>query len=224
MAERLGVIFDMDGVLVDSYQAHFASWRGMAAEHGQDMTEPQFQSVFGRTSREIVAHFWGDGLSEERIAAMDDRKEVIYRQIIRADFPEMDGAHELLAALRAAGFAVAIGSSGPPANIAVALERLGGAGAVDATVSGMEVTRGKPDPQVFLLAAGKLGVRPAGCAVVEDALAGLKAARSAGMAAIAITGTFASRELSPLADLVVDALGELNPERIETLIRSRRQP
>jgi len=219
-----GVIFDMDGVLVDSYRAHFESWRRMAAEHGLAMTEDQFASVFGRTSRDIVAHFWGQGLTDRQIAAMDDRKEAIYREIIGADFPEMDGAHELLADLRSAGFRLAIGSSGPPANIAVVLGRLGGPGVVDATVNGMEVTRGKPDPQVFLLAAGKLSLPPGSCAVVEDAVAGVQAARAAGMAAVAVTGTTPRGRLALLAGLVVDSLRELAPQRFEELIDSRRNP
>jgi beta-phosphoglucomutase len=214
----------MDGVLVDSYQAHFKSWRRMAAEHGIAMTEAQFATTFGRTSRDIIAHFWGvdsrgaPRLSDAEIAAMDQRKERIYRDMISVDFPAMDGARELLADLHRAGFALAIGSSGPSENVEAALTGLGQAQLFGATVNGMEVTRGKPDPQVFLLAAGKLAVPPANCAVVEDAPAGLRAARAAGMAAIALTGTASRDVLTPLADCVVDSLRELGPELIARLI------
>ena len=101
MSDR-AVIFDMDGVLVDSYQAHFESWRRMGAEHGIDMTEQEFATTFGRTSRDIIAHFWGQGrMSDEQIGAMDRRKEAIYRDLIRAGFPVMDGAIELIDALAA---------------------------------------------------------------------------------------------------------------------------
>ncbi len=215
------VIFDMDGVLVDSYRAHFLSWRQMAREHGLDMTEQQFAATFGRTSRQIIAHFWGEGLTDEQIRRMDDRKEAAYREILLANFPEMPGAVELLRSLRAAGFKVAIGSSGPPENVRLVRERLGLA-LFDAVVTGMEVTHGKPDPEVFLLAAGKLGISPARCAVVEDAVAGLQAARAAGMAAVAITGTADRETLAPLADRVVDSLTELSPESLARLIDSHR--
>lgn len=215
------VIFDMDGVLVDSYTPHFQSWRDMGRECGIEMTEAEFATTFGRTSREIIEHFWGAGLSDARIAEMDRHKEALYRTIIAKDFPEMDGAHELLAALHGAEFKLAVGSSGPPENVAVVKERLGIAGLFDATVTGMDVTRGKPDPQVFLMAAERLGVPPRRCAVVEDARAGLQAARAAGMSAIAITGTFQRDSLTDLADLVVDSLRELNARTVTELIDRR---
>lgn len=218
------VIFDMDGVLIDSYQPHFLSWRRMAAEHGIDMTEREFATTFGRTSRDIISHFWADAarLSDERIAAMDRRKEELYRQIIRAAFPAMDGARELVAALREAGFRLAIGSSGPPENVRVALDGLGQAALFDATVNGMDVSRGKPDPQVFLIAAKKLGVPPTRCAVVEDAPAGLKAAQAAGMTAIALTGTASRAVLTPLANRVFDSLRELSPTVMAELIDGKK--
>lgn len=215
------VIFDMDGVLVDSYRAHFESWRQMGAEHGIDMTEREFATTFGRTSRDIIAHFWGDDrrLGDEQIVAMDRRKEELYRRIIATDFPAMDGAVELIDNLRAAGFDLAVGSSGPPENVAAALAGLGRADRFAVTVNGMEVTRGKPDPQVFLLAAKKLNVPPTRCAVVEDAPAGLRAARAAGMAAIALTGTATREALAPLADRVVDSLRELNATDIAAMLK-----
>ncbi len=216
--DQLAVIFDMDGVLVDSYRAHLESWRMMAREYGVEMTDRQFAVTFGRTSRDIIAHFWGDGLAEDRIAEMDGRKETLYRRIIAADFPEMDGARDLVATLHADGFRLAVGSSGPPENVRVAIDGLGLPECFDAAVTGMDVTRGKPDPQVFLLAAGKLGIDPSCCAVVEDAPAGIEAARRAGMVAIAITGT-APREKLADADLIVDSLAELSPAAIADLIQ-----
>ncbi len=217
--EALGVIFDMDGVLVDSYRAHFESWLAMARECGFEFTEEQFARTFGRTSRDIIAHFWGEGLSDERMAEMDDHKEALYREAIAAHFPAMDGARELVGALRAAGFRLAVGSSGPPENVAVAVEGLDMGDCFQATVSGMDVTHGKPHPEVFLKAAEKLGVPPERCAVIEDAPAGIEAARRAGMAAIAITGTASRERLAEKAHRVVESLRQLTPEAIAELIR-----
>src|SRR5262245_16268208 len=108
-----GVIFDVDGVLIDSYLPHQRSWTGVAREHGLIMTPEQFVATFGRTSREIIAQFWGEGLDDGAVRAIDDRKEALYREIIRKDFPAMDGAVELVRALEGAGFRLAVGSSGP---------------------------------------------------------------------------------------------------------------
>lgn len=215
------VIFDVDGVLVDSYQAHLRSWVLMAREHGRVLTEEKFATTFGQTSREIIARFWGPELDDLAREALDARKEAIYRDLVQAEFPAMDGAVELVDALAAAGFRLAVGSSGPPENIELALERLGRRSAFQAMVTGRDVTRGKPDPQVFQLAAGRLRVPAAACVVVEDAPVGIAAARAAGMASVALTGTAPAERLCE-ADLVVASLRELGPERMADLLARRR--
>jgi len=218
--QQLAVIFDMDGVLVDSYQAHFESWRGVYHELGIEYSEAAFAADFGRTSRDILRRKFGDALSDQRVRELDDRKEALYRDVIRQNFPAMDGAAELVDALAADGFRLAIGSSGPPENVALVQAKFTGGRRIDAVVTGADVTRGKPDPQVFLIAAERLGVPPASCAVVEDAAHGITAAQRAGMTAIALTGTLQRKELSD-ADAVVDSLRQLSPERIRALIESR---
>jgi len=217
-----GVIFDMDGVLVDSYQPHLKSWQELARRHGLEMTEEQFAATFGRTSREIIRQLWGNQVAEGNVAAMDAEKESLYRDVLRADFPEMDGAEELIAALASAGFALAIGSSGPPENVEVVMERLPSSERFAATVHGREVSHGKPHPEVFLKAAEKLGVPANRCTVIEDAVPGVQAARSAEMACVALTGTTTREELSGAgADLVVDSLRQLTPERIAAILDAR---
>ena len=214
---QLSVIFDMDGVLVDSYHAHYKSWVAMAEREGFTFTEEQFAPTFGRTSREIIAHFWGSGLSNDRIAEMDAAKEEAFRRIIEDDFPAMPGARELIESLFDDAFALAVGSSGPPENVAMVLDKLGVRDRFQAVVTGMDVAHGKPDPQVFLLAAERLSTVPAACAVVEDAPAGVAAARAAGMKAIGLVSTGRTPEELREADLVVQRLSELNPARIRGL-------
>ncbi len=222
MSSDLAVIFDMDGVLVDSYLAHFESWRSLGAEYGRTITEEDFAQQFGRTSREIVAAYWGeDAFSDEQIAAMDQRKEAAFREIIARDFPAMPGAKQLLKSLHEAGFRLAVGSSGPPENIEMVLDRLGCRRLFSAVVTGADVQRGKPDPQVFLLAAERLGVAPQRCAVVEDAPAGVSAANRAAMASIGFASTGRRPEELSHARLVVTSLGELSPQRIARLIDGR---
>jgi beta-phosphoglucomutase len=221
---REAVIFDMDGVLVDTYHAHFRSWLAMAEAEGLSFTEAQFAPTFGRTSREIIAAFWGDGRYDDAaIAALDAQKEAAFRDLVAADFPAMPGARELLRSLRAAGFALAVGSSGPPENVELALDRLGCGELFGAVVTGRDVVRGKPDPQVFLLAAERLGVAPSRCAVVEDAPPGIAAARAAGMCSIGLASTGRTRDELAAARLVVGALAELNPARVRALIAEQRK-
>ncbi len=216
----LAVIFDMDGVLIDSYQAHFQSWQAMAAEAGLTLTLEQFGITFGRTSREIIAALWQDRrLSEEDVLALDNRKEALFRQILERDFPAMPGVRELLQEIHDAGLALAVGSSGPPENVELALERLGDRSLWGAVVTGRDVTRGKPDPQVFSLAAERLGIVPGRCVVVEDARPGVAAAKAAGMACIGLASTGHKRcELSQ-ADRVVDSLDEISLAMLRAAIR-----
>ena len=220
---RSAVIFDVDGVLVDSFQAHFQSWLMLARENGFSFTREDFTSTFGRTSRDIIAALWPvEDLADEQILTLDDRKEALFRGLIADDFPAMDGATELIDALLEAGYLLAVGSSGPPENISLVLERLGRAEAFAAVVTGMDVTAGKPDPQVYLLAAERLQVAPARCAVVEDAPAGIAAAGAAKMASIGLASTGRTVEELCDADLVVRSLGELSPQVIGALIERNR--
>ena len=160
---QLAVIFDMDGVLVDSYHAHFESWKQLYGELGVAYTEATFAVDFGRTSRDILRRTLGDDLTDEqRERARRPQGGDLSRHPARG-FPG-DGRRRRVdsTSLAADGFRLAIGSSGPPENVALALERLPGAEHFNATVTGADVTRGKPDPQVFLIAAERLGV-PAAC-------------------------------------------------------------
>lgn len=219
IAMQVAVLFDVDGVLVDSFQAHFRSWLMLARENGFSFTREDFTSTFGRTSRDIIAALWPvDDLDGEQIRALDDRKEALFRGLIADDFPAMDGAVELIDALLEAGLLLAVGSSGPPENISLVLERLGREKAFAAVVTGMDVTTGKPDPQVYLLAAERLGIEPARCAVVEDAPPGIAAARAAKMAGIGLASTGRTVEELCEADLVVQSLRELTPQVIGALI------
>lgn len=222
MAASCGVIFDVDGVLVDSYDAHFESWQRLGREAGFEMTPERFLHTFGRTSREIIAEFWPERASQKgTVEALDGRKEVLYREIVAANFPAMDGAPELIDALHADGFAIAAGTSGPPKNVELCLERLQRSDRFSAIVTARDVTRGKPDPEVFLLAAERLRLPPDRCVVIEDAPAGVAAAKAAGMKSIGL----ASRGRTPLdlnaADRIVHSLREITPADVRQLILSR---
>lgn len=212
MTTGIAVIFDMDGVLVDSFDAHFESWNVVAHEEGTEMSPQQFSQTFGRTSREIIALLWPEKADDvAAIRDFDNRKEEAFREIISQDFPAMPGAVTLLKALAKDGIRLAIGSSGPSANVALVVEKLGAAELLSATITADDVTRGKPDPQVFLLAAERMGIAPKQCVVVEDAQAGVAAAQAAAMRCVGIASTGRTREELQAADLVIDSLSELTP-------------
>ncbi len=217
MDRQLAVIFDVDGVLTDSYQAHFQSWRRLFADIQADFTEDQFRATFGRTNRDIFGELYGGQMDDEEMRRLGDRKEAYYREIVAETFTPLLGAVDLIDALHAAGFKLAVGSSGPPENIQLTLEKLGRANSFSARVTSRDVIRGKPDPQVFSLAAERLGLPPSQCAVIEDAPQGVEAANRAGATSIAVTGT-TTREKLAHATLVVDSLTDLTPVKIMELI------
>lgn len=221
MPNHLAVIFDVDGVLTDSYVPHYKSWERMFGEIGVEFSDAQFRSTFGRTNRDIFAQLYpGETMTAERIKELGDRKEALYREIINEEFTPLPGAAALIDALSVAGFKLGVGSSGPPENVRLTLEKLARSERFDAIVTGADVTHGKPNPEVFLKAAERLGVPPAQCAVIEDAPQGIEAANAAGMTSIAVLGT-TTREKLAHATLVVDGHHELTPARIAELIRAR---
>ena len=176
------MIFDVDGVLTDSYLPHFQSWQRMFGEIGVEFTDETFRGTFGRTNRDIFAELYpGEAMTAERSRQLGDRKELLYREIIAENFMPIPGAVELIDALVAAGFKLGVGSSGPPENVHLTLEKLGRADRFDAVVTGADVTHGKPHPEVFLKAAERLGISPEFCAVIEDAPQGVEAANRAGI-------------------------------------------
>jgi beta-phosphoglucomutase len=206
------VIFDMDGVLVASGPAHAASWRVVARRHGIEVSDQRFRESFGRTSRDIIATLWGPGLAPADVERIDAEKERTYRELISGVVPLMIGARETLAALAAAGYRLAVASSGPRENIDLVLDETRIHGCFSAVVTGFDVRRGKPDPECFLLAAQRLGVPPPACVVVEDAPVGIEAALAAVMRVIGLAGTHpADRLVTTGAQRVVAALREITP-------------
>eukprot|EP00727_Mastigamoeba_balamuthi_P009223 m51a1_g4923 hypothetical protein (232) ;mRNA; r:245948-246824 len=219
---RRAVIWDIDGTLIDSYEAHLATWQAGLRAFGRDMTREQYDMVFGKTSRETFELLFPDGTADEHARVLD-LKERLYREALRRRFPVMPGAEDLIDALAAASYRQAIGSSGPPENVKLTVELLRNGRHMEAVVDASMVSRGKPDPEVFLRAAQLLGVPPEDCAVLEDSPVGIEAARRAGMTPVALLGT-ASREklIERGAVEVFQSLTELSPARIGELIERHK--
>jgi beta-phosphoglucomutase len=213
------VIWDVDGVLLDSAEQHRQAWHRLAAEEGVAFTDADFWATFGMRNADITPRFYGPNLTPKRIQALADRKEAYYRELLRAQAAPLPGARELLVALHAAGYRQAIGSSAPLENVQVIVELLDLAPYFEATISGERVARGKPAPDIFLAAAETLGVPPARCLVIEDAPAGVAAAHAGGMRCLAVrrTGQADAPGLEA-ADLVVDSLTQVDVSTVAKLL------
>jgi beta-phosphoglucomutase family hydrolase len=212
-----GVIFDWDGVVIDSSAQHVRSWELLAEEIGKPLPDGHFKKGFGKKNQEIIPNLlrWSDDPIE--IERLGDRKEELYRELVRDQGVRvLPGARELLAALREAGIPRSVGSSTPLSNLNALFAATGLGDLFDAVVCGDDVKNGKPAPDVFLLAAQKLGLAPAGCLVIEDAHVGIAAAHAAGMKVLAVATTHPLEELTS-ADAAVASLAEITPERLRQI-------
>jgi beta-phosphoglucomutase family hydrolase len=211
-------IFDWDGVIVDSSRLHEESWNLLAREEGRSLPSGHFQRSFGRTNESIIPTILGWSDDPDEIRRLSLRKEVLFRERVSAGgMKPLPGVRAWLETLRAAGIPCAIASSTHLENIRLALGLLGLEKHFQAVVSAEDVRRGKPDPEVFLIAARKLGGAPGRCVVFEDAHVGLDAARAAGMKVIGIATTHPAETLAG-ADLVVEDLERLKLDRVEGLL------
>jgi beta-phosphoglucomutase family hydrolase len=213
---KQGVIWDMDGVLVDTGEFHFQAWSQALPEFGIPFTRELFTATFGMNNAGILAVLLGQTPAPELLAEISDRKEQLFRQAVRGRVQPLPGVLAWLERLKAAGIRQAIASSAPPANIDALVDELGLCDYFDAIVSGFDLP-GKPDPTLFLKVARLIGVPPERCVVVEDAVAGVEAARRAGMKCIAVTTTNPTQALKG-ADVIVERLDALPPDTFERLL------
>ena len=219
-----GVIFDLDGVLVDSSAFHFEAWQAWADEIGlgERVTWAWFRQTFGRRNADVFETLYQEPPSAEQMRRQAERKEAIFRERARGRLAPLPGARELVEALHVAGFRLALGTSAPRENATMMLDEIGLTPFFDVQITGDDVTVGKPDPQVFRLGAERLDVAPERCLVIEDAAAGVEAAHGGGMAAIAVSTEPSNRHRE--AELVVASLGDVGVDTIAALIDARSAP
>jgi HAD superfamily hydrolase (TIGR01549 family) len=215
-------IFDIDGTIIDSMPFHTRSWEVFLARRGMPTVgEDFFRRTAGRTGIEVMRELFGT-LTDDDAHAMTREKESIYRELVAPAFREIAGFTAFARAAKAAGVRVACATAGDPDNIDFALGGLKMHGFFDAAVGAHDVARGKPEPDLFLLAAKRMGMRPAECLVFEDAPLGIEAARRAGMRAVAIASTVPADELAAPTHVVARATDytTLDPQVLAANCRS----
>lgn len=206
----MGLIFDMDGVLVNSNAAHLASWLKIAKEDGVAFSEDIFWRTFGMTSEHIVEHYWKTPITPEELADVVERKETAFRESIMEHVKPIDGAVDFVRYLADNGVPMAVGSSAPRVNVDYVLDWMkirvffG-----DRVVAGNEVKQGKPSPDIFLACSRKLGEAPERCVVIDDSRSGVNAGKNANMTTIGFFSYGHTEEEYERADRVVRSFDEV---------------
>ena len=214
-----GVLWDMDGVLVDTGELHLQSWAETLKEYGFEFDRKFFVSTFGMNNASILTLVFGKKPEPALLAEIGDKKEAWFRKAIKGKAQPMAGVVAWLEQLKNWGFHQAVASSAPMANVLAVINELRLGPYFDTMVSASAMP-GKPDPAVFLESARRIGVEPSRCVVIEDAIPGVQAAKSAGMKCIAVLTTNPASALST-ADVITERLDLLPVETVRQLLNPK---
>lgn len=219
---QIGAVFDWDGVVVDSSVQHERSWERFAREEDRVLPPGHFEKSFGMKNERVIPEVLGWSDDPEEIQRISLRKEEHYRILVQeAGLSPLPGTKAFLTRLADAGIPCVIGSSTHRLNIETALDVMDLRGRFQAIVSAEDVAHGKPDPEVFLAAAARIGRSPEACIVFEDAHVGIEAGLAGGFAVVGVASTH-PRESLVGAHCIVDRLDELTVDDLARLVAARR--
>jgi beta-phosphoglucomutase len=212
------VIFDMDGVLVNSNPYHLAKWIEFLDRHKISYKEEELpELILGKRNDTAFEYFMGPDLTPEESKRLSEEIEETFRKVFKPHAKPLPGLDAVIKECHAAGIPMAVASSAVRANIEFVVDALGYRQYFRTLVSGDEVTHAKPDPEIYLKAADHLGIDPADAVAFEDSYPGIGAVKNAGMKCVAIASTFPIERLIPLADLAVPSFEDINLERLRGL-------
>jgi beta-phosphoglucomutase family hydrolase len=215
------VLWDMDGVLVDTGEFHFKAWKETFKELEIPFDREDFKQTFGMNNAGILEWMYGEEPEPEEVSRVSDEKESFFRELIKGKAKLLPGVLKWLEQFKSWGVKQAITSSAPPKNIDVLVTELGIEKYFDAIVTGFDLP-GKPNPDIFLKAAGILQIRPEDCIVFEDAIPGVEGAKRAGMKCVAVTTTNPADKLAK-ADYVCDNLTQMSERELSLLLDQGKQ-
>ncbi len=191
------LIFDMDGVLVDNHAFHLQAWVEFCRRYNIEITAEEFNSsMFGGSNRDLLERVFKRTLTDREIVSLADEKEELYRHLHASTIHSIAGVKEFIVKAREAGIAIALATAAPRANLDFMLDNTGMRGLFDVMTDDSQVTRGKPDPEIYLKTAKKLGYSPEKCIVFEDSVTGINAAQSAGMKVIGVATSLTKEALN----------------------------
>lgn len=215
-----GILFDMDGVLVNNLEVHRAAFAEFFRRYGVERSFDELSRVFGKGNDDIMGELMpADVVARVGIRELGYEKEAIYRELYAPIITPQPGLLEFLADCESEGLRCAVGSSGYRANVDFVLDKCHIEHYFEAAVAGDEVTRCKPDPEIYLTAASKLGLKAEECIVFEDAEAGIEAAKRAGMRVVALATTFSREFLETTdADLIINDFRDIDVATLRSLV------
>ncbi len=218
MSKLKAVLFDLDGTLLDNNDVHLKAWKQYLKENGKEISDEDYKkNISGRTNKDAVEHIYDKKMSEEEAAGYYLKKEEIYRKMFAPQIAPISGLPEFLQELADNNIAMAIATSGIQVNIDFMFEHVPIKQYFKKVINSTHVTKGKPDPAIFLKTAEELGVAPESCIVFEDSPSGVKAAKSAKMKVAALTTSHTKDELKE-ADIVIKDYTEINLEKLLSVI------
>lgn len=203
MSELKGFIFDMDGVVVDNHKYHFKAWMEFAEKYKFPLNDQIYRDKFnGKTNKDLFQMIFGN-ISQEQMDAYAQEKESNYQKLYEAEMKPLKGLIDFLDFLTTHKYKVALGTSAPTSNVDFTLDKLFLRKYFHAIVDGPQVSKGKPDPQVYLMCAAKLGLDPKNCVVFEDSLAGLESGKRAGCKIVGVATSHEAFELKPVTEEII---------------------
>ena len=204
------VIFDMDGVIIDSNPFHKISLRQFCEKYGYHLSDQELiNKIYGRTNKEWIANLFG-ALSNEELMRYGEEKEALFREIYKNDISALKGLPEFLKGLKEINIPVAIGTSAPRSNVDFVLSHTELESYFSTILDESDVEHGKPNPEIYLKVAARLGYEPSRCVVFEDSLSGVESARRAGAKVVGVATTHSFEELNH-TDFVIRDFADLDP-------------
>jgi HAD superfamily hydrolase (TIGR01509 family) len=215
---NFGVIFDLDGVIVDSNPTHTIALRRFCAQHGHHLSDEELKAkIYGRANKDWLPDIFGDRMTAAEYKQLADEKEALFRQLFAPIIRPLTGLLAFLDQLAQQQIPRAVASSAPPENVEFVLEKTGTKKYFEIILTENSIRKGKPDPEIYLKTARLLQLPPGQCVVFEDAWSGIRAARAAGCKVVGVTTTHTKEEFAAETDLVVAHFQEIDPTHLAAL-------
>ncbi len=221
MIKPEGIVFDLDGTLVDNNSYHIEAWKEFYKKIDKQFSHDEYmRNINGRISKVIFPYLMQREMEEKEIMEYDDEKESLYRELYGAHMQPIKGLIDFLEALQEAGYKMAIATSGLPPNIEFMFNKLPLRKYFSAVVNASHITNGKPHPEIFERAAKEINADPNKCIAFEDSIAGISSAKAAGMRVVGLTTTHSEADLTE-ADMIIKDYTEISTNTLLLLMQKQ---